>query len=261
MAIFASRPVEWFKTSRQVREVKEDADLRLLGESLKERQHQPIVARTDGTVIAGHRRLLAAILVGKPTLDVIITDEDLSDSQIKQIQFGENIHRKDMSGYEKWVACVELLGMNSGWQLRDLAGYIHLDPSSCTRLMSPSKCIGEVQDALKDGKIGISDCYAISRLPEGDQAGLLALKLSGATRDQLENSVRKKRNGTPAVRVSRIKCPLPSGSVVQVSGAELSLDDMISAIVELLKEMKRASEQGLDAKTFQSVMRDKAKAR
>ena len=127
--------------------------------------------------------------------------------------------------------------------------------------MSPSKCIGAVQDALKDGKLGISDCYAISRLPERDQAGLLALKLSGATRDQIEHKVRKQRNGTPAVRVSRIKCPLASGTVIQVSGEEISLDDMIAAIVELLKEAKCASEQGLDAKTFERVCKDKAKVK
>jgi hypothetical protein len=36
---------------------------------------------------------------------------------------------------------------------------------------------------------------------------------------------------------------------------------MIEAIVELLKEARKASEQGLDCKTFQAVMRDKAKAK
>ena len=63
------------------------------------------------------------------------------------------------------------------------------------------------------------------------------------------------------MRVSRIKCPLPSGSVVQVSGAEISLDDMIEAIAELLKEAKKASEQGLDCRTFERVCRDKVQVK
>ena len=64
--------------------------------------------------------------------------------------------------------------MNPSWQLKDLAEALHLDPSTVTRLLSPSKCIPAVQDALKQGKIGISDCYPISKLPESEQAGLLA---------------------------------------------------------------------------------------
>jgi hypothetical protein len=133
-----------------------------------------------------------------------------------------------------------------------------------TRLRSVARCIPAVREALAGGAIGISDAYALSKADEREQTQLLALKLSGASRDQIETEVKKKkRNGTPAVRVSRIKCPLPSGSVVQVSGEEISLDDMIEAIAEVLKEAKKASEQGLDARTFQSVMvmRDKAKAR
>ena len=61
--------------------------------------------------------------------------------------------------------------------------------------------------------------------------------------------------------MSRIKCPLPSGTVIQVSGAEIGLDEMIDAIAELLKEAKKASEQGLDARTFERVCKDKSKGK
>ncbi len=193
---------------------------------------------------------------------VIIAEKPLSDSQVRVIQLTENMHRADLSGYEKWLACTEMMGMNTDWQLKDLAEHLHLDPSMVTRLLSPSKTSADWQQALKDGKVGVSDCYAASRLSdESEQAGLLALKLSGATRDQLETKVRKQRNGTPAVRVNRITCPLASGSVVQVSGEAISLDDFIEAIVDLLKEAKRASEQGLDAKTFERVCKDRAKVK
>lgn len=259
-----TKPLSWFRTDpKQPRKSFSEPELRSLGESMKAHgQLQPVVAKPDdGTILCGERRWRAAQLVGMTELAVIIAEKPLSDSEVRAIQLTENMHRADLSGYEKYLACAELLGMNTGWQLKDLAEHLKLDPSMVTRLLSPSKCIGEVQDALKAGKLGISDCYAISRLPESEQAGLLSMKLSGASRDQIEKQARKKRNGTPAVRVSRIKCPLPSGSVVQVSGAEISLDDMIEAIAELLKEAKRASEQGLDAKTFERVCKDKAKVK
>ena len=135
--------------------------------------------------------------MGLKELSVIVTDETLSDSQIRQIQITENVHRTDLSGYEKWSACAELMCSNPGWQQKDLAEHLHLDPAQITRLLSPSKCIGAAQAALKDGKITISDAYAISKLPEADQSGLLALKLSGcASRDVLENQGRKLRNAS-----------------------------------------------------------------
>ena len=89
---------------------------------------------------------------------------------------------------------------------------------------------------------------------------MLAVKLSGASRDAIEQAGRKTRNvGKQAVRVARIKCPLTSGAVVQISGADISLDEAIEAAQEWVKEAKKASEQGLCAKTFERLCRDKAK--
>ena len=152
--------------------------------------------------------------------------------------------------------------MNPDWMAKDLAEHLKLDASMIVRLLSPSLCSQEIRDALKAGKISLSDCYAMSKSKSpADQAKLLALKLAGASRDQIEAQARKQRNGTPAVVVSRIKCPLPSGAVVQVSGREISLDDMIEAISELLKAAKRAGEQGWDVTTFERVCKDRAKAK
>ena len=45
-----------------------------------------------------------------------------------------------------------------------------------------------------------------------------------------------------------------------VSGDEISLDEMIESLAEAGKEAKKARDQGLDARTFSAVMRDRAKA-
>jgi ParB family transcriptional regulator, chromosome partitioning protein len=261
MSQLTTKPLSWFKTNPQVRKTFDEAELRLLGESLRHKQLQPVLARTDGTIIAGERRFRAAKLAGLPTLMVIVTDEPLTEAEIRAIQLTENIHRADLTGFEKWQACMELLELNPGWQGKDLAERLHLDPSSVTRLLSPSKCIQEAQDALRDGRIGISDAYALSKLPQADQPGLMALKLSGGSRDALEQAGRKKRAGsTPAVRASKIRIMLTSGVTVTISGDDLSLDDAIEAVKETQKEMVKGRDQGLDAKTLQAVCRDKAKA-
>lgn len=264
MAQGVNKPLTWFKPDgKQARKTFSEADLRSLGESMKAfGQLQPVGAKPDGTLLWGERRYRAAQLVGIKELQVIITDRQLADMEIRLIQLTENMLRTDLTGHEKWQACAELMCMNPHWQMKDLAEHLHLDPSMVTRLLSPSKCIPAAQEALAAGKIGISDCYAISKLPEWEQAGLLALKLSGASRDAVEQAGRKSRKGQAAtVKVARIKCPLPGGTVVQISGNGISLDEAIAVAQEWVREAKKASEQGLDAKTFERVCKDKAKGK
>ena len=256
-----TRQLAWFKEEPQARQTYDESELRLLGLSLKERQLQPILCRPDGTIVAGHRRFRAAKLVGLESLQVIIVEGDLTPAQIRAIQLTENIHRSDLTGYEKWLACRELLELNPDWQGKDLAAHLHLDPGSVTRINSPSKCIPEAVEALKAGKITISDTYAMSKLDPTGQSGLLVLKLSGASRDTLERQGRKTRAASvPAVRASKIKCPLVSGPVVTVAGDEISLDDAIEALKEATKAMQKARDTGLDASTAQRVWSDMAKA-
>jgi ParB family transcriptional regulator, chromosome partitioning protein len=114
---------------------------------------------------------------------------------------------------------------------------------------------------LKAGTVSISDVYAASKLPESEQAGLLTLKLSGATRDQLEHQGRKKRAAaTPTVRTSKIKYPLPTGHTVTIAGDGVSLEDAIESLQTAIKGIKKAIETGLDARTAQSVWKDMAAA-
>jgi ParB family transcriptional regulator, chromosome partitioning protein len=249
------------KTEAQVRKTFDEEELRLLGENIKRfGLLQPLLVRKDGVLLAGERRYRAMLLMGIREAQVIVTEKVLSDSEVRLIQLTENMHRADLSGHEKWQACAELMCMNPSWQMKDLAEHVRLDPSMVTRLLSPSKCVPAVQEALAAGKIGISDCYAISKLPEAEQAGLLALKLKGASRDSIEQAGRKSRNGgSPAVKVSRLRCVLPSGVVVQFSGEGIALEDAIEAMKDLTAELKRAIEQGLDSKTVVRVLADKAK--
>jgi ParB family transcriptional regulator, chromosome partitioning protein len=260
--MLTTKPLAFFKTDpKQPRKQFTEADLRSLGASLKTLgQLQPVGAQPNGTLLWGERRYRAAQLVGLPELSVIITDRKLSDSEIRLIQLTENMHRADLTGHEKWIGCSELMSMNPQWQMKDLAAHLQLDPSMVTRLLSPSKCVPAWQEALKAGKVGISDCYAASKLEEKEQAELLGLKLSGASRDTIEQAGRKSRSGqATAVKVARVRCQLPSGVQIVVSGEGVSLEDAIEALGEAIKEMKRARDLGYTAKTFAAAMKDKSK--
>lgn len=256
------RPLDCFKPDERELSRHDDPDkVRRLGQDmLANGQLQAVGATEDGRMIFGHGRWLAARDAGIKTLEVKIYPASTTDTQFRLIRAAENLHRKELTGYRTWMLCADLMCGNPQWAMKDLAEHLHLDPSMVTKLLSPSKAIPAAQEALRDGKIGITDCYELSRVSAEQQAELLRLKLSGTSRDGLAEQVRKqKRAGTPQVRAKRIVCPLPSGASVVVSGIDLSLDDFVEALGEAQKEAKKAREQSLDARTFAAVMKDKAK--
>jgi ParB family chromosome partitioning protein len=255
------KPLAWFKTKPQARKEFDEAELRQLGESLKVRQLQPVLARSDGTLVAGERRFRAAGLTGLDTLEVIISDEDLSESEIRLIQITENLKRKDLTDAEKTEAFEDLLRLNPSWTNKDLAAHLHISESMVTKYRSPSSASPEVREAFKAGKLGITTVYEISRVPTEKQPELLHLALNGTSRDGLADRIRKDRKReTPQVRIKRVVCPLPSGISITVAGAELSLDELIESLAEAQKEAKKAREQSLDVRTWQRVMHDKCRA-
>lgn len=221
---------------------------------------QPIGLTKDGKLIWGEGRLIAAQAAGHPEIPAVVMEHPMTEGEFLTLQMVENMARSDLSPVDQWEGCVRLLEANPQWQLKDVAKALSLDPSMVTRLLSPSKCVPAVQDAFRQGKLGISDCYAISKHGEAEQLELLALKLSGASRDAIEQAGKKKRTAAPSVRLSRVKCVLPTGVQIVVSGEGISLEDVIDSLAEAGKEARKAREQGLDAKTFQAVCRDKAKA-
>jgi ParB family chromosome partitioning protein len=238
----------------------DDAEIDRLGDDLLARGVLvPLVARPDGTLIDGWRRWLAAQRKGIKELPVIITDKP--DAEIPGIRLATVFHKVDLTVSEKWLALDELKRTHPHWQLKDLAEFLHIDGSMVTRLLSPSKCIPAWQEALKENKVGISDCYAASKLPEKDQAELLAMKLAGASRDAIEQAGRKKRTAEkPTVRLSRVKIAMPNGACVVVSGNALGMAEVVELLAETLKEARRVADQ-YDVKTWQHMMRDKAKGR
>lgn len=255
------KPVAWLKKNPANQRSGNDPGLAMLRESIKVWGILvPLLVTAEGLVIDGHRRLLVENELGEKEVPVIITNRMLSDTEIALIMWTHNENRAEFRPYDKWMFCVRLMSGNATWQLQDLAAALHLDPSMVTRLLSPSKCIEAVKDALRDGKLGISDCYAISKLPPDQQAGLLDLKLSGASRDQIELAGRRNRNGRAAsVKLSRVKIAMPRGATVVISGNELSMAEVVELLSEVLKEAKKSAET-FDVKTWVKMMADKSKA-
>ncbi|HYV37933.1 MAG TPA: ParB N-terminal domain-containing protein [Gemmataceae bacterium] len=261
-ATLTSKPLDFFKPDPgNPRKSFVTEGLRELHDSLAKKQLVPLLAKPDGTILDGWRRWCAAMLDGKPErLDVVITDEPLTPGQVKEIQLVTALHRADLKPYEQFVGCRDWLALNPGATAKDLAARIDRDPSMVGRILALAKCVQPIQQAAADGKLGPSEWYAISKVPEGEQQAMLAAKLAGENRDQLERRGRQLRNGeVPAIKVNRLKIPLGQGRSVTIVGSNLTLDDAIEMLQDMLKFARKAQGEKLDGKTWVQVMKLKTK--
>lgn len=244
-----------------------DREINLLGEDMLARGCLvPLLIDPERLIIDGWRRWLAALHKSIERLPVIVLDKPLSDKDKLGIQLATAFHRADLSLYDKWLATAQLLAGNVGWEQKDVARFLNVADGQVTRILSPSKCTLRWQEALKAGKVDFSKTYTASKLGSAaEQDALLDFVLNAekdgkkVSRDALERQRKRRTGQAPAVKVDRLKCPLPSGVTVQISGEGIDLDLALEAAQEWVKEVKRAIDQGLDAKTFERVCRDKSK--
>jgi ParB/RepB/Spo0J family partition protein len=255
------KPVTWLKSLVQVRKKKDDAEDALLIESI--RQHgvlQPIGAREDGTVAWGHRRLDCAKAAGRKDVPVVILPPGMTETQYLALQITENTARANLTHSEILSGILKLLEMEPTLTGVQIASMLSIHESNVTRYRTIAKC-PLARAALENEELGLLDSYLVAKAPEDQKVGLLALKRSGANREQLTKAVRKPRAPVdPADRTSRIPCLLPSGVSVVVSGKGVSLDDVIESLSEVLKAAKKARDEGLTAKTWSAAMKEKAGA-
>lgn len=239
----------------------EEAAIRTLAESIRsEGLLQPPVVTEDLELAAGFRRVAAMDLLGWTECEVRVIPGPLTETKKRIIRLTENLQRADLTAPEKSLSMVALLDLNPGWTNKELAAHLHLDPSSVTRYVAYRNGTPEVQKAYLSGQIDLTRMYAIVKLPQEKQNESLALALSGASRDAIEQAGRKARAAsTPTVRMSKVKIAMPQGASVVVSGPELGMSDLVELLGETLKEARKAAEQ-FDVRTWVRMMADKARA-
>jgi len=252
----------------QPRSNPDPAYCRSLGESMKTiGQQVPIIGYTDpktgrfivedgGCRVQGARlhdiRELMALDLGKPPMPV----------ELEMAQAAIDIHKQHfppMDRAQLWHSIKEKRGCTA----KQLAKELGVSDSLVGDYLSLLTLPPDVQGQITSGAVDMSKASLIAQQEsDPDRQRELAALARDLSRKELASKVRlSRRNGEAAtVRVERIKCLVASGAVVQISGAGINLDEAIDAAQEWIKEAKKASQQGLDAKTFERVCRDKAKA-
>jgi ParB family chromosome partitioning protein len=133
---------------------------------------QPLVVRHVGDryqLIAGERRLRAALQAGWSEVPVVIRDAD--DRQVAEIAIVENLQRKDLNPLEKAASFQQYLERYQCTQ-EELAGRLGLDRSTIANLIRLLELPSAVQDAIRNG--GVSQGHARALLPLGDEREQIA---------------------------------------------------------------------------------------
>jgi ParB/RepB/Spo0J family partition protein len=244
----------------------EETAIRKLAESIdSEGLLQEPVVTEHLELLAGFRRVAAMEQLGWTECEVRVIPGPVTETKKRIIRLTENIARADLEAAEKSLSMVGLLDLNPDWTNKELAAYVHLDPSSVTRYVAYRNGTAEVQKAYLSGQIDLTRMYAIVRLPLENQNEALALGLSGAKRDAIEQvgggSSKGKSAKDEAGRTAKVHCLLPTGVQITVSGKGLSLGTAIDSLVDAIKEMRAAKASGYSARTFAASMKEKAMAK
>ena len=205
---------------------------------------EPLVVRQRGPryqIIAGERRYHAAVQAGLHELPVVIRDVD--DGEMLELALIENIQRKDLTPFEESEA-MQGLAQKFGYTHEDLAKRLGKSRTTITEALSLNTIPPEVRKVCR--LAGITNrSLLLQVVRQGDAQKMLALveKITsqGATREQLRKETEKPKAGRPKAFVFAFRPPTKAFNLrLQFNKRNASKDEVISALEEIIRELKRA---------------------
>lgn len=264
----ARKPLSWAILPENLRsDLGDQAELLSLGKSYLENPIHPLIAAPDGTMIDGSRRVLALRMLGESEADFAITDEVPNDELIRDIQFDTARQRRGLSDYDVWKHAEKKTAVHPEWTRKQLAERLYVDTWDLTRILAASDCPAEAQEAFKEGRIGKSAMYVISKgKDEAEKLALFAASVRGETRDQLERTRRANakpvsRESSSGGKPSKFRYPSTTGAIVAISGVSLDYDELIDLCKETIEALKIQRKDSVLIGTAQKVWAEQAAKR
>lgn len=145
-ANFSSYPIDAIHIDRAVRQRKTLTGIEELAESIARiGLINPIVIESNGTLIAGERRLTACRSLGWDNIPVQFTD-DLDEYTLQCIEFEENVKRSDLTWQEEVEAVAKLHELKAAhepdWTLENTADFIGSSVSYVAQRVAVAKEMG-----------------------------------------------------------------------------------------------------------------------
>lgn len=205
------------------------AELLTLGESMKERQIQPIIVY-QGTnsvypaarylILIGQRRWTAAYLVGLDAIDAVVIDPPTPEERVR-LQFSENEDREEFSDMERAWSLLQMkralndasweevearlrIGRTRRHQLMRLTAFTPPQQREIARLRLQETQIRTLHTAVRNKELGATQVDGIlARLSE-----IVAARLAAATLDESEDTpsggTSARKNGIDGPTVARL---------------------------------------------------------
>ena len=126
------------------------------------------------TIIAGRRRIEAAILLDWAEIDAVVyeADEVADDSYFTHVALAENVNRLDLHPLDEGAQYARLL--KEAYSLEDLAAYFDRSISHIYQRMKLCNLIEDVREVFRNGQIKISTAAKIASLPKRVQKEIVS---------------------------------------------------------------------------------------
>ena len=126
------------------------------------------------TIIAGRRRIEAAILLDWTEVDAVVyeADEVADDSYFTHLALAENVNRLDLHPLDEGAQYARLL--KEGYSLEDLAAYFDRSISHIYQRMKLCNLIEDAREIFRNGQIKISTAAKIASLPKQVQKEIVS---------------------------------------------------------------------------------------
>ena len=127
------------------------------------------------TIIAGRRRVEAAILLNWLEIDALVyeADEAADDSYFTHLALAENVNRLDLHPLDEGAQYARLL-KEEGYSLEDLAAYFDRSISHIYQRMKLCNLIDDAREIFRNGQIKISTAAKIASLPKQVQKEIVS---------------------------------------------------------------------------------------
>jgi ParB family chromosome partitioning protein len=220
---------------------------------------QPVIVYESGErriLVDGHRRFEAAGLAGLKEVLALVLNEKPNAETLLLIQLEANCQRADLKPTEQALAYKRLLEMRK-WTLTEMAAALHVSKSTVTQFLSFLNLPENGREMLDAGTLARSTAYAISR--ETDPARRAAL-LEKAMQGELRRDDAAKQVSQKPSRPSRVRCTfrIDDAEVTIATEEELEPELCLSLLQALGRELRKAEREGLNVRTLESVLADRA---
>lgn len=201
----------------------QQADLELGLDMQRHGQKTPLRVYPDGddfTIIAGNRRFNGAKLVGIKELDCKI-EEPISPSDLVVDQIIDNEAHQSLPAFDLMDSCYQLMRVE-GWSQSALAAKLGWSESKLCKLIAiKSSADQEVQDLLRQGKLGTSLVYQLARCPAEFQLKIARMVASGEVSEVIAKGMLDREKQAKKPTAVRLTLELTTFEGVKAKLAEL----------------------------------------